>query len=392
MIRTAEPNDYASEILFYLPQESDPLEPKLAHLFVLGEVQISTTPVNPGDPITWIDVALDHIVERGEGWYAIRLTEGQRASAMQVAYQAVCADAQPDRGTEIIDDALGGDIAENAAGLVPFYLPDEDDPIGGTPIEGHTFIVGQVKLSLPDDLAFGNVDLSAIVEFGGGVYGVQLDATQTTKRGKVIVVADVPGAQRFSGHRTILGDGSGVTPTPPTPSPSIPAPDAESSSVGDLALTWSNTTGDADLSLVLDAADQAVDIATDQGLATAVILSLFVDRRAEDDDKPPSEDPTDRRGWWADEFAEVEGDRIGSRLWLLDRSKLTYDLVPRAREYAREALAWLLEDRVVSSVDVVAERTATALLLAIELKRPGRDPVTLRFAPRWDHMQEATTS
>ena len=152
--------------------------------------------------------------------------------------------------------------------------------------------------------------------------------------------------------------------------------------LADLALTWLPATGDADLSLIDS------DLASDRGLMTAVLLSLFTDRRSETDDKPPSGDARDRRGWWADQFAAVEGDRIGSRLWLLDRGKRTNETVLRAREYALEALAWMIEDRVVSGVGVEVETTTNALLIAVELQRPGRDPVSYRFAHVWDHVQE----
>ncbi len=152
--------------------------------------------------------------------------------------------------------------------------------------------------------------------------------------------------------------------------------------LADLALTWDLDVGAADLSMIDS------DLASDRGLQTAVLLSLFTDRRAEADDKPPSGDARDRRGWWADQFSAVEGDRIGSRLWLLDRGKRTNETVLRAREYVLEALAWMIEDRVVASIDVQIETTSSALLIAVGLQRPGRDPVTFRFAHVWDHVQE----
>lgn len=153
---------------------------------------------------------------------------------------------------------------------------------------------------------------------------------------------------------------------------------------GDLRLVWSSVTGDADLSRVnLDA-----DLATDEGLMTAVMLSLFLDRRAEPDDKPPSGDARDRRGWWADQFAVVPGDRYGSRLWLLARAKRTNETALRAKEFIREALAWMIDDRVAAGVDVTTEVTSTALLYTVGLQRPGRDPVFFRFAHTWDHLQE----
>lgn len=151
--------------------------------------------------------------------------------------------------------------------------------------------------------------------------------------------------------------------------------------LADLALTWSNALGSADLSMIDS------DLASDRGLETAVLLSLFTDRRAKDDDVPPSGDATDRRGYWADEFAAVEGDKFGSRLWLLDRSKRTNETARLAEEYSREALAWMLEDRAVSSLDVVTETTAAALLIGVTLHRPGKDPLSLRFAHVWDNQE-----
>ena len=151
--------------------------------------------------------------------------------------------------------------------------------------------------------------------------------------------------------------------------------------LGDLALTWSLALGTADVTIT------GTDLDADRGLVTSVLLSLFTDRRAENDDVPPSGDDRDRRGWWADEFADIEGDRVGSRLWLLARSKLTRETALNAEEFVREALAWMLEDKVVASVEVATELTTTALLISIELLRPGRDPVTFRFSHTWDHLE-----
>lgn len=156
--------------------------------------------------------------------------------------------------------------------------------------------------------------------------------------------------------------------------------------LSDLALVWAIQRGDADLAMIDN------DLASDAGLETAVTLSLFLDRRALDDDVPPSGDPADRRGWWGDQFLDVEGDRYGSRLWLLDRSKLNGDTLRRAEEYCREALAWMLEDRVVASVGVqVAFAGKDGMSIAITLARPGRDAITFRFARAWDAQLAATT-
>lgn len=167
-----------------------------------------------------------------------------------------------------------------------------------------------------------------------------------------------------------------VETVPVVATPSAPT-NARSSALGlaDLALVWGDA--GADIALVDS------DLASDPGLTTAALLSLFLDRRAEPDDQPPSGDVRDRRGWWADQFADIEGDLIGSRLWLLDRAKRLPDVALRAEEYVREALAWMVEDRVVSSLDVDVETTNRALLIAVTLNRTGRDPIALRFAHTW---------
>jgi phage gp46-like protein len=93
------------------------------------------------------------------------------------------------------------------------------------------------------------------------------------------------------------------------------------------------------------------DFQADETLETAVIISLFTDRRA-DFTEPLPFNETFRRGWWGDSYAEIQGDQIGSHLWLLQREKITQDTLNRAKEYSLEALAWLTEDGIAESVQV----------------------------------------
>lgn len=99
----------------------------------------------------------------------------------------------------------------------------------------------------------------------------------------------------------------------------------------------------------------------DASLRTAVLISLFSDRRAKSDDRLP-DDGGDRRGWLGDAMADVAGDRLGSRLWLLDREKQTEETRRRAIEYAGEALQWLIDDGLASTIDIEAEWVATGML------------------------------
>ncbi len=132
----------------------------------------------------------------------------------------------------------------------------------------------------------------------------------------------------------------------------------------DLALSWDEALAQADLTLA------GGDLLLDGGLKSAVIVSLFSDRRAEADDVLPDAGG-DRRGWWGDVRAQDGRGRIGSRLWLLEREKRTPETIARAREYAQEALAWLVEDRVARRVEVTAEATPEGwLALGVVIERP----------------------
>jgi phage gp46-like protein len=92
-------------------------------------------------------------------------------------------------------------------------------------------------------------------------------------------------------------------------------------------------------------------------LSTAVILSLFTDRRAERDDQLPLHQ-TDRRGWLGDEFMgdgfDSRVDSLGSALWLCYVTKTTTNVLERARFAAQEALAWMVRDEIASRIDVTA--------------------------------------
>lgn len=98
-----------------------------------------------------------------------------------------------------------------------------------------------------------------------------------------------------------------------------------------------------------------------------MLLSLFTDRRVPAEEPPAGE--VDRRGWWGDTLA-ADGDRIGSRLWLLGRESRRPDIVRRAEEYAREALVWLLDDGVAVRVDVAAEDASGVLLVTVDVYLP----------------------
>lgn len=123
----------------------------------------------------------------------------------------------------------------------------------------------------------------------------------------------------------------------------------------DLALTYNPAIQAFDLSLA------GTDLAGDDTLASAVLVSLLADRLAEPYEVEAGQD---RRGWWADTFAD-NGHKTGSRLWLLEREKQLPAVVVRCKQYCEEALAWLIEDGLASAITVTVFTPRMGWLVAM---------------------------
>lgn len=161
----------------------------------------------------------------------------------------------------------------------------------------------------------------------------------------------------------------------------------------DLALRWDPDRFAADLVL------EGGALATDDGLRSAILISLFSDARAPDAAELP-EPGGDRRGWWGDAVSADTGSAlvarddprnfIGALLWLLGRSKVTQPVIQRARQHAAEALDWILRDGIASGIDLAVEaqppapgEAAQRLAIGIILTRSG-GPDRQRFDFVWE--------
>lgn len=146
----------------------------------------------------------------------------------------------------------------------------------------------------------------------------------------------------------------------------------------------------SDIALVYRGDDQALDVAiSDMDLAgedtltSAVLLSLLCDRTAEPHEVPAD---GDRRGYWADAYPAVAGDQFGSRLWLLAREKQLTASIQRAKTVMEEALAWMVEDGIAQSVSVAAFALGMGKLAAqVQITLSGQSR-TFRFT--WDDARQ----
>jgi phage gp46-like protein len=170
-------------------------------------------------------------------------------------------------------------------------------------------------------------------------------------------------------------DDSGLIPIPGDD----PLPPA--ACTGDILVQWNNTDGTGDWVLAFG------DVQTGQDLETACLVSLFTDRLATPD-FVPTDGTTDRRGWWADPYNDQP---LGSNLWQLERAKKTRDTLGLARRYAQDALQWLIDDGVASTVVVDtrwigAEVGSTMLGIAVAISQPDGSLTRFVFGWAWQDL------
>lgn len=253
------------------------------------------------------------------------------------------------------------------------------------------------------DSAINLFQAGAIVNWIGGV--PVLSGVSGWAVPPAIVATQTPGVYRFSGGvNTGLLTGLGLLVYPsalneatsakvwgvgledgPTLTSYIPTTGAAATRAADLASLIRYLADErGSLTMSIDGNVISATGALRDPLTRAVIISLFTWGRARADDQLPG---NERMGWWGDTYPATPGDRIGSRLWLLSRSTITAKTVQRAREYAEEALAWLVADGVASEVIVLAERAGLdQISLWCQIVRGNGPRLDIRFNDAWSFL------
>jgi len=125
-----------------------------------------------------------------------------------------------------------------------------------------------------------------------------------------------------------------------------------------------------------------LNLDTDEGLRTVITVSFLTDARAKPSDGVPPEQ--DQRGWWGTQFLEDRPDlELGSRLWLLQRMKLTDASLRLAGVFCQESLVWMKPD-VARNVYVTPARIAgviNAATVTVQIERPKK--LAPRFEDKW---------
>lgn len=121
------------------------------------------------------------------------------------------------------------------------------------------------------------------------------------------------------------------------------------------------------------------DILTRDFFDTAILMSIFCERRA-----TPAEVPESyrRRGWIGNE--STPGFEIGSKLWIYYQERLTLSLLSGIESVVRSGLTWMVEDGIMQSFDVSASLKGGKVVISIPTKRPG-SKVEHRYYDFWDN-------
>lgn len=120
----------------------------------------------------------------------------------------------------------------------------------------------------------------------------------------------------------------------------------------------------------------------DDGLETAVLISLFTDMRVAESELPPG--TVDKKGWWADEFSDVPGDKIGSKIWVSSREGTGALAIQSIQTRAKQSLDWMIEDGVAETVSVIATRNGSnGVNLEVSILKPNNEGNN-KFSVFWD--------
>ena len=118
------------------------------------------------------------------------------------------------------------------------------------------------------------------------------------------------------------------------------------------------------------------DIATQESFETALLMSIFCERRA-----LPSEvaTPNLRRGWIGN-----DGFEIGSKSWLYEQARINRSTMNGVNTSANNGLKWLIDDKLLASISATSTVTESALGLTISLSR-FNSPVEYRYYNLWSN-------
>ena len=106
------------------------------------------------------------------------------------------------------------------------------------------------------------------------------------------------------------------------------------------------------------------DFVQDEGLETAILMSLLLNERANASEVPQ---PTKRGGYWG---YEVNGMQF-SKIWLVSGRK-TSDKLNKIIEYANSCLQWLVSEGYATGINCSAEFISEGIELTVSITKENK--------------------
>ncbi len=107
------------------------------------------------------------------------------------------------------------------------------------------------------------------------------------------------------------------------------------------------------------------DFALTQGLDTAIYMSLFCEKRA---DNSEVLNPILRRGHFTNEFSPVENYEVGSKLWLyIEQARNTNQNTSLIEDSIRDGLKWLIDQSIINDINIVTNFSKSDLEIDLEI-------------------------
>lgn len=103
------------------------------------------------------------------------------------------------------------------------------------------------------------------------------------------------------------------------------------------------------------------DFVEEKGLETAILMSLFLNERADESEVP---NPVLRGGYWGYEVNEMQF----SKLWLVTGRK-TSDKLNKATDYCNSTLQWLVDENFATGINTVASFISDGIKLDITISK-----------------------
>lgn len=118
------------------------------------------------------------------------------------------------------------------------------------------------------------------------------------------------------------------------------------------------------------------DFKSTEGLESAIIISLFTDKRASESEVS---EPSLRRGWVGNELNEDSTYNIGSKLWLVSQARANQKSLNDSISFAKESLQWMIDDQIAKDITVTGELLIQGVKLFITFTRFDSSSFSMQF-------------